>query len=192
MTGNVVLEVGDWLLVEFRSFCLIDDPSAGTDQPEGAPVEDVEDYLPPPDPPEGHDLLTAAPGIVAITTGVFRGMVHVTFRVSDTSPATVDTEEWDTVEELGFRALSESTRIASGEFVPVVGARGAFTDTLTADGAGNYGVRAYERGRHLALGQSRSEDDDYTRERYLVEIWPTGERLLPRRRIKGQAPPLLG
>jgi len=41
--------------------------------PDVESTEDVDDYLPPPDPPEGFDFLTAAPGIATVTTGVMRG-----------------------------------------------------------------------------------------------------------------------
>ncbi len=187
-----MLEMQGVVTAEFRSICLVDDPRAHPDYPEVEPEEDVDDYLPPPDPPEGFDLLTAAPGVVTVTTGVMRGQVGLTIRVLDGEPSQLAPGDWDAIEEIGFRALSSYTRAASGEYYPYAAdGPGPFTQSVTPDGPGFYRVRAYESNRSLALGESREDGDPATEERYLLEVWPSTTGDVDRRRLKGPHPPML-
>ncbi len=175
---------------EFRSLCLIDDPSMDAD--DGSSGEDVDDYLPPPDAPDGYDLITAAPGIVTVTTGVMTGRVQMIVHVLDAEPAGLAEGDWDTIEEIGFRALSASTRAASGQYYPFAAdGDDTFSQSVTPAGAGHYRVRAYEVNRHRALGEHFEETDDPTDEHYLVEVWPQATTDESLRRIVGTDPPLL-
>ncbi|MCQ4120018.1 hypothetical protein [Rhodococcus tibetensis] len=98
-------EMSGWVMAEFRSICLIDDSQADPAYPGVTSAEDVDDYLPPPDPPEGFDLLAAAPGVVTVVTTVMRGRVHLTVQVLVSEPIELAFGNWETV-EIGFRALS--------------------------------------------------------------------------------------
>lgn len=114
-----MLEMRGTVTAVYRSICLVDDPASDAAYPDvEVGAEDVDDYLPPPDPPEGFDLLTAAPGVVTVTTGAIRGQVDLTIRVLDDEPSALAPGIWDAVEEIGFRALSGYTMPASGEYYP--------------------------------------------------------------------------
>ncbi|WP_092808113.1 hypothetical protein [Rhodococcus globerulus] len=182
-------EMRGWVMAEYRSICLVDDPPVGLDV---TSAEDVDDYLPPPDSPEGFDLVIAAPGIVTVTTGVMRGRVHLTVQVLDSEPRDLATGNWETVEEIGFRALSAYTRAAAGTYYPFVASSpGTFEESVTPTGAGFYRVRAHEVNRGSALGEHRDDGDPPTEERFLLQVWPTGTENEDHRRITGREPPLL-
>ncbi|WP_125458721.1 hypothetical protein [Rhodococcus sp. 1168] len=184
--------MSDWVMAEYRSLCLVDDPPTDAAYPEGTADEDVDDYLPPPDPPEGFDLLTAAPGIVTITTGAMRGRVHLTIQLRDDEPQELAPGKWDTVEEIGFRALSAHTRAASGEYYPFAAAESrSFAASVTPQGPGFYRVRAYETNRALTSGEHRDEADLPTEEKYLIQIWPLLAENAVRQRLLGPQPTLL-
>lgn len=181
-----------WVTAEFRSLCLVDDPQADPTYPHVDSTEDVDDYLPPPDPPNGFDLLTAAPGIVTVTTGVMRGKVDLTIRVLDSEPSDLASGDWDTIEEIGFRALSAFTRAASGEYYPFAAeGLGPFQASVTPGGPGWYRVRAYESNRRASLGEHRDDGDPPTEERYLLEVWASDIEDEDRRRMRGPQPTML-
>lgn len=182
-------EMSGWVMAYYQSICLIDDPSADPAYPNVTSAEDVEDYLPPPDAPPGFDLITAAPGIVTVTTGVMRGSVHLTIRVLDSEPTELASGDWDTVEEITFRALSVYTRAAEGTYNPFSGeGPSPFDRSVTSGGAGFYRVRAYEVNRVRALGEHREDSDPPTEERYLLEVWPSSTEEEDRRRLVGPQP----
>ncbi|WP_415975049.1 hypothetical protein [Rhodococcus sp. 077-4] len=190
-----MLEMHGTVTAELQSICLVDDPASDPAYPDVEPgAEDVDDYLPPPDPPEGFDLLTAAPGVVTVTTGAMRGKVNLTIRVLDNKPSALAPGIWDTVEEIGFRALSGYTMPASGEYYPFSAAgSGVFQSSVTAKGTGFYRVRAHERNRKLTLGIHREDHEPATEETYLLEIWATEDEDEDegRRRLRGPYPTLL-
>lgn len=145
----------------------------------------------PADPPEGFDLLTAAPGVVTVTTGAIRGRVDLTIRVLDEGPSALAPGIWDTVEEIGFRALSAYTMPACGEYYPFsADGTGMFPSSVTAKGPGFYRVRAYERDRKLTM-VLREDHEPATEETYLLEIWATDVQDEDRRRLQRPHPTLL-
>ncbi len=112
--------------------CLLDDPEIEPGYWSDSAGETVEDHQPPSDPGDGFDLLAAVPGCVAVTTGVGRGVVHVTVQQLDTPPGGAIDSEWETAEEVTFRALSGYTRAASGEFFPyAMMSPASFTESVT-------------------------------------------------------------
>lgn len=188
-----MLEMHGTVTAVYRSICLVDDPASDPVYPDVESVsEDVDDYLPPPDPPEGFDLLTAAPGVVTVTTGAMRGKVNLTIRVLDDKPSALAPGIWDTVEEIGFRGLSGYTMPASGEYYPFsADGSGVFPSSVTSKGPGFYRVRAYERNRKLTLGVHREDHEPATEETYLLEVWATDDKDEDRRRLRGQHPTLM-
>lgn len=188
-----MLEMHGTVTAVYRSICLVDDPASDPEYPDvEVGAEDVDDYLPPPDPPEGFDLLIAAPGVVTVTTGAIRGKVDLTIRVLDDEPSVLAPGIWDTVEEIGFRALSKYTMPASGEYYPFsADGSGMFPSSVTAKGPGFYRVRAYERNRKLTMDVIRENDDLPTQETYLLEVWATDVEDEGRRRLRGPHPTLL-
>lgn len=188
-----MLEMHGTVTAVYRSICLVDDTASDPEYPDvEVGAEDVDDYLPPPDPPEGFDLLTAAPGVVTVTTGAIRGKVDLTIRVLDDEPSALAPGIWDTVEEIGFRALSKYTMPASGEYYPFsADGSGTFPSSVTAKGPGFYRVRAYERNRKLTMDVIRENDDLPTQETYLLEVWATDVEDEGRRRLRGPHPTLL-
>ncbi|MBT2276202.1 hypothetical protein [Rhodococcus qingshengii] len=182
-------EMSGWVMAEYRSICLLDDPPADLDVPS---AEDVDDYLPPPDAPDGFDLVTAAPGIVTVNTGVMRGRVHLTVHVLDSEPRELAAGDWDTIEEITFRALSAYTHAAAGDYYPFAARTpGMFERSVTPAGAGFYRVRAHEVHRVKAFGEHLDDDDPPTAERFLIQLWPTTVEDDNLRRIKGRTPPLM-
>ncbi|MBT2263484.1 hypothetical protein [Rhodococcus erythropolis] len=182
-------EMSGWVMAEYRSICLLDDPPADLDVPS---AEDVDDYLPPPDAPEGFDLVTAAPGVVTVSTGVMRGKVHLTVHVLDSEPRELAAGDWETVEEIGFRALSAYTHAAAGNYYPFAATSpGAFERSATPAGAGFYRVRAHELNRGKNLGEHRDDNDPPTEEQFLLQVWPTPTEDEDRRRLVGREPPLM-
>ena len=188
-----MLEMRGTVTAVYRSICLVDDPASDAAYPDvEVGAEDVDDYLPPPDPPEGFDLLTAAPGVVTVTTGAIRGQVDLTIRVLDDEPSALAPGIWDAVEEIGFRALSGYTMPASGEYYPFsADGSGVFPSSVTAKGPGFYRVRAYERNRKLTMEVNREDNEPAAVETYLLEIWATDVEDEDRRRLQGPHPTLL-
>jgi hypothetical protein len=188
-----MLEMHGTVTAVYRSICLVDDPASDPAYPNVEPgAEDVDDYLPPPAPPEGFDLLTGAPGIVTVRTGAIRGRVDLTIRVLDDEPSQLAPGIWDTVEEIGFRALSAYTMPASGEYYPFsADGSGMFPSSVTPDGPGFYRVRAYERNRKLTMEVVRENDDLDTEETYLLEVWATDIEDEDPRRLRGPRPTVL-
>ena len=188
-----MLEMRGTVTAVYMSICLADDPASDAAYPDvEVGAEDVDDYLPPPDPPEGFDLLTAAPGVVTVTTGAIRGQVDLTIRVLDDEPSALAPGIWDAVEEIGFRALSGYTMPASGEYYPFsADGSGVFPSSVTAKGPGFYRVRAYERNRKLTMEVNREDNEPAAVEAYLLEIWATDVEDEDRRRLRGPHPTLL-
>ncbi|WP_338891950.1 hypothetical protein [Rhodococcus sovatensis] len=91
---------------------------------------------------------------MTVTTGAIRGKVDLTIRVLDDEPSALAPGIWDTIEEIGFRALSAYTMPASGEYSPFsAGGSGVLASSVTAKGLGFYRVRAYERIRKLSISR---------------------------------------
>ncbi|MGB6051049.1 MAG: hypothetical protein WBG14_09340, partial [Rhodococcus sp. (in: high G+C Gram-positive bacteria)] len=114
------------------------------------------------------------------------GQVGISVRALESEPSQLHSGDWDTIEEISFRALSAFTRVASGEYYPFASeGAGLFQSSVTPSGPGFYRVRAYERNRRLAVGEHRDANDPPTQEIYVIEVWPTNTEDEDRRRLKG-------
>lgn len=110
-----------------------------------------------------NGLVDSADRCIVIHTGVHSGMVGATVQVRDSPPTRVDLDDWDEVVEVSLQTRAPDVRI----FTLMTDVPTTYP-SLTPEGAGDYRVRVYARGRDTDIDGTAFEPF----EQYFIQIWP--------------------